>query len=289
MMIRAVSWTFVCGWLLSGYVSATTPAFAGGRDFTVSTTRLGGDPESAQPYIDKFAGHLEKLANFPKGSLKGVFAPSRKEALTDINARKPGFGVLDPWLYFDLRAAQNLEAIAEVRSAELNSAHFYVVVKDPGWKTLDDLQGKRLWTHLAEYPQYLSRVVLDGKGAAETRFALKQVGNVMKAVRAVLHGEADAAIVDESQLEAAKKLDGGAALRVLYASTPQPPAVLVVFNGNVAPADKQPLAKAVLTLCGTKEGGEICAEMHISRFVELDKTLFSAAQKRYEATGGTTK
>ena len=53
-----------------------------------------------------------------------------------------------------------------------------------------------------------SNVVFDGKGAAETRFQLKQVGVVTKGIRAVIRGEADATLVDPDQLVEAKKMEG---------------------------------------------------------------------------------
>lgn len=279
-------------YLLAGFLSLVTlgslqvSAYAGGRDFAVYATRLGGDTETAQPYIDRFAAHIEKETGFPKGSLKGRFLSSKKEAQAYIDTQKPGFAVLEPWLYLELRKSSKLEAIAQVESKDLNSPRLHVIVKDPALKSLDDLKGKRVWTHLADSPVYLSRIVLDGKEPAETRFALKQTGAAMKAVRAVLRGEADAAIVDDEQLESAKKLEGGATLRAVYASPPLPPVLVVLFTGNAAAADKKPLVKALLEMCGTQAGADICKEMHIGKFVPLNTVLFSDAEKRYDAAGG---
>jgi ABC-type phosphate/phosphonate transport system substrate-binding protein len=253
----------------------------------VSVTRLGGDAETAQPYIDRFNAQLEKNAGWPKGSLKGRFLPSKKEAISYIEAQKPGFGVLDPWLYFELRKQHKLEPLIQVEGQDLNSPVLHVIVKDPAIKSLDDLKGKRLWTTLAESPQYLGQVVLDGKEPADKRYSLKQVGAAMKAARAVLRGEADAAIVDDAQLEAAKKIEGGAALRTIYTSKPQPPVVVVQFQGTATPADKEPLVKTMLKVCGTPEGEPVCKEMHITKFVALNAALFNETQKRYDGAGAS--
>lgn len=273
---RLVASVIGCG-VIAGSAAA---AQAGGKDFAIVTMRLGGDAESAQPYINKFAAHLEAQTGWPKGSAKGSFLGSKKEALAYIESQKPGFGVFEPWLYFELEKSHKLEPIAQVVSSDLNSPRYHVVVKDAAVKGLDDLKGKRLWTTIADAPRYLGNVVLDGKGPAETRFTLKQIGSAMKGARAVLRGEAEATLLDDEQLEAAKKLEGGAALRTIY-SSPQLPSVLVVtFGTNIQPADGQALAKNVGTLCEQK-GGEICKEMHISKFVPVDQALLSAARKRF--------
>lgn len=264
-------------------------AEAGGRDFIVYTTRLGGDAETAQPYIDRFAAHLEGLTGWPKASLKGRFAPGKKEALAYIESQKPGFGVLEPSLYLELRKSHKLTAIADVNGPDLNSPQLHVVVKDAAVKGLDDLKGKKVWTHLADVPDFLGKVVLDGKEPPDKRFALKQVSSAMKAARAVLRGEADAAILDDEQLAAAKKMEGGAALRSVFDSATLPPVVAVVFGGT-PPADQTTLSKSLVSLCEAKGGAEICKEMHIHNFTPPNPAVWSAAQKRYDgaasATGG---
>lgn len=288
MLTRSLLWPVLSTGLFL-FVLGPSPTHAGSRDFAVYATRLGGDTETAQPYIDRFAAYVAKATGWPKESLKGSFLPSKKETLGYIESHKPGFAVLEPWLYFERRKADKLEPIAEVDSTDLNSPRLHVVVKEPTIKSLGDLKGKRLWTLLAESPRYLGQVVLDGKQAPESFFQLKQVGTPMKAVRAVLRGEADAALVDDEQLEAAKKMEGGAALRTIYTSPPLPPVVAVVFAGTAAPADKKAIEKVLLEMCNNPEGKMICQEMHIGKFEPLNKTLFKEAERRYEATQGATK
>lgn len=262
-------------------------AQAAPREFVVYTTRLGGETETAQPYIDRFAAHLEGLLGWPKGTAKGRFTPTKKEALSYIEQTKPAFGVLEPWLYLELRKTHKLTPIADVNGADLNSPTLHVVVKDPAYKTLDDLKGKRVWTHLAESPRYLGQVVLDGKEDPEKRFVLKQVSNALKAARAVLRGEADAAILDDEQLAAAKKMEGAAGLHSVFDSATLPSVVAVIFGGSATAAeDQKALPKGVVAACSAKGGPEICKEMHISNFTPQNAAVWSAAQKRYEAAAG---
>jgi ABC-type phosphate/phosphonate transport system substrate-binding protein len=269
--------------LLAVAALAPRPAAAGEHDFVVYIARLGGDTETAKPYIERFAAHLEKAMGWAKGSCKGAFFADRKEALRAIQRASPGFALLDPPLYFELRQAHALEPIAQLDGKSVVSARMHVVVKDPALSSLAALKGKKLWTTLADSPQYLSRVVLDGRLDAAAHFALKRVGTAGKAVRGVLRGEAQAALLDDDQLAAAKKMEGGGALRSLYSSPPLPPLPVVVFGKVLKAGERKKLAKTVTTMCSTREGAAVCKEMQLTRIAPLTPAVFAAAQKKYEA------
>lgn len=263
-------------------LATAVSAHAGPKDFIIFTPSLGGDAEQAKPYIDKFAQFIDTALGWSAGSAKGTFLSSRKEALAALDSVKPGFGVMEPALYLEVRAAHKAEVLAQVDSEELNSPKLHVIVKNPAYKSLADLAGKKLWTTLADSPKYLGYVVLDGKGPAETRFALKSVGVFSKGVRAVLRGEADATLVNDQQLEAAKKMEGGGELRVIYDSPPLPGLVVVALDKALPAPQAQKLGKTLLAMCGEAAGGEICKEMHIRRFVPQNTAVLSAAQKQFE-------
>jgi hypothetical protein len=263
-------------------------ALAAPTDFAIYTLRLGGESESAQPYIDRMAVEIENRASWPKGSAHGRFLTSRKEVMSYLDAQKPGFGILEPWLYLELRQSHQLEILAQVDSADLNSKKLHVVVKDAAVKDLAGLAGKKLWTHLADVPNYLGNVVLDGKQPIQTHCQLKQVGSALKAARAVLRGEADAALLDDEQLAMAQKLEGGAALRVVYSSPPQPAVVVVAFRGAMPDEKRLSLSKALFELCEGPRSAT-CKEMHINKFVAPDRKLYQDAQKRFDGGAANGK
>lgn len=258
-------------------------ALAGPRDFVIYVTRLGGDPDLAKPYIAKFAAYLEETAGWPKGSVKGSFFTDKAQAEAFVRTAKPGFGLLEPNLYLELLAAEKLEPFSQIQSADLVSKKLHLVVKDPSLSTLEKLKGKKLWTTLAGSPVYLSKVVLGGKVDATTHFALKPIKAVLKGVRAVLKGQADAALLDDDQLAQAKKMQGGAALRVAFSSDPLPPIPLVFFGKNTKPAERKALQRVLSGMCGTPKGAPICKELHMEKIVPLEKKLFTKAEERYDA------
>jgi ABC-type phosphate/phosphonate transport system substrate-binding protein len=255
---------------------------AGPQDFVVYISRLGGDTETAKPYIAKFAAHLEKAMGWAAGSCKGAFFADKKEALAQIKKASPGFALLDPPLYFELRKAESLQPIAQLEGTEIVSSRLNLVVKDPALKSLDALKGKKLWTTLAESPAYLSKVVFDGKVDATGHFALKRVGQALKAIRAVLRGDAHAALIDDDQLAAAKKMQGGDKLLVAYSSPALPPLPVVVFGKVLKGADAKKLAKVLTTICTTKDGAAVCKEMRLTKIAPVKLEPFTRVEKKLE-------
>jgi ABC-type phosphate/phosphonate transport system substrate-binding protein len=260
-------------------VLASTQALAGPRDIVIHVARLGGDRASAQPYVDRFLRTLETALGWPASSSSGAFVITRKAALEYISTARPGLGMLDPPLYFELRQARGLTPLLQLDSPDLVTPRLHVVVKDPGLKGLADLKGKRLWSLLADYPQYLARVVLAGQLEARD-LNLKQIGQALKGVRGVLRGDCEATLLDDEQLARAREISGGHELRVIHTSPALPPIPLVVFGDGPGAGERQALMQALLRLCGDG-GAAICKEMHVGRFVPVDTARFDDAQKRY--------
>lgn len=268
---------------------ASMVAQAGPKDFAIFATRMGGDSESAQPYVSRMAEKLAEATGWKKGELSGRFFSSKKEITAFVETQKPGFGLVEPWLYLELKHAQGLELVAEVESADLNSPKLHVVVTDAAVKGLADLKGKSLWTHLADSPRYLSLVVLEQETPIEGQVQLKQVSNVMKSARAVLRGEATATLLDDDQLAAARKLQGGETLRVVYSSKAQPPVAVVVFGKTLPPAEKKNLTKALMGLCAVPSNADLCKELRIAKMKAPTTALWAAADARFAKAGGGTK
>jgi ABC-type amino acid transport substrate-binding protein len=257
------------------------PALAGPADLAVHVTRLGGDPATAQPYLDKFLAWVRDNGAWPAGA-RAQFLPARKDLVGFLDEAKPGFAMLEPALVLELGATHELVVLARIDSKDLVSPRLHVVVRDPAFKTLADLAGKRLWTQLADAPRYLSKVVLDAQVDAATHFALKPIAAALKGVRGVLRGEADATILDDEQLAEARKMQGGAELRTVHTSPALPPVALVAFAAHAAAADRTRLVTTLAGMCATPAGGAVCKELRIGAIVPADATLFADARKRFD-------
>jgi hypothetical protein len=261
---------------------AALSASAAPHTFVVYIARLGGDTGTAKPFVDKFAAHLEKVMGWKKGSCAGEFFADRQDALKFIKDKHPGFGLLEPPLYFELQKPDSLVLVAQIKSAELVSPKLHVVVKDPSkLGTLGALRGKILTTTLAASPRYLSKVVFDGKVDAEKHFKLKRVGTALKGVRMVLAGAADATLIDDEQLAAARKMQGGQVLRSIHESPELPPLPVAVFSKVMKADEQKSLEKKLPKIC-QGEGAQICKDMHLPGIQAKNAALFAPTQQRFD-------
>ncbi|MDB4968129.1 MAG: hypothetical protein JWN44_3818 [Myxococcales bacterium] len=254
-------------------------AFAGGRDFIVEHAGAGANAANAQPYIDQFLRVAEQASGWPANAAKGEWvddAPSAEKAITE---KKPGFAILDPEVYFELRKRDALEPIGVVRGKTFNKGHYSLVVKDPAFKTLADLKGKKLISNHLASVKYINKVAFDGKVDVAKDFAMTRTAQPSKPIKSVAKGESDAALIDDEQLAQMKELAPD--LKVIWTSPALPPTPVVAFTKNVTPADRAAFAKALPKLCDDK-GKAICESMFIDKFAPVDKATFADATKRFD-------
>jgi ABC-type phosphate/phosphonate transport system substrate-binding protein len=266
-------------------IFGATSAYAGGRDFVAEHAGAGATAQNAQPYIDQFLRVAEQLAGGPANSAKGEWVDDLKAAEKAIAERKPGFAILDPEVFLELRKKESLEPIAEVRGKTFNKGHYSLVVKDATLKTPADLKGKKVSTNHASSPKYLDRVAFDGKVDVEKDWTLQKTAQPSKPIKDVANGRADAALIDDEQLAQMKEIAPD--LKVIWTSPALPPTPVVAFGKNATAADKAAFAKALPKLCEDAKGKPVCESMFIDKFAPVDKAAYSAAEKRYDKGGET--
>jgi ABC-type phosphate/phosphonate transport system substrate-binding protein len=262
-------------------------AFAGGRDFIAEHAGAGANAENAQPYIDQFLRITESLTGWPASSAKGEWVDDLKSAEKAIAERKPGFAIMDPGVFLELRKKEALEPIAEVHGKTFNQGHYSLVVKDPALKSLADLRGKKVSSNHFASAKYVSKVAFDGKLDVEKDFQAMKASAPSKPLKDVEAGRADAALIDDEQLAQMKEIAPD--LKVVWTSSALPPTPVVAFTRNSTPADRAAFAKALPKLCEDQKGKQVCESMFIDKFTPVDKTAFTAAERRYDKVGGTEK
>lgn len=256
------------------------PALAGSKEIVVQNSGVGGSSEEAAPYLDTFFRYAEKKLGWPANSASGKFYSERDGALAYIAATRPGFGLVEPELWLDLRQKEDLEILATV-GGKSHAGHYRIVVKDPALKKLEDLKGKTLVSNHLGAPRFLSKVVFDGKIDAATYFQLQPTHSPLKGLKAVDRGEAAATLLDDEQTEHVKALPFGASLRVIYTSSDLPPTPLVAFVKNTTAAERGAMAKMLAGMCTDPAGAEVCKALQIGRFSPPDTKAFDEAIKRY--------
>lgn len=255
-------------------------AFAGGRDFIAEHAGAGANAQNAQPYIDQFLRITEQMTGWPANSAKGEWVDDGKSAEKAIAERKPGFAILDPEVFLELRKKDALEPIAEVKGKTFNKGHYNIVVKDPALKTIADLKGKKLSSNHLSSTKYVNKVAFEGKLDVDKEFVVQKTAQPSKPIKAVERGEADAALIDDEQLAQMKELAPD--LKVIWTSPALPPTPVVAFTKNATAADRAAFAKALPTLCADAKGKPVCESMFIDKFAPVDKAAFAEAAKRYD-------
>lgn len=259
-------------------ISAT--CFAGPRDFIAEHAGAGANAQNAQPYIDEFLRVVEQATGWPTGSARGYWVDDEQAAEKAIAEHKPGFGMFDPEVYFALRKKYALQPIAEVKGKTFNKGHYNLVVKNPAYKTLADLKGKKLISNHLSSPAYVDKMAFGGKVDVAKDFVVTKTAQPSKPIKAVERGQADAALVDDEQLALMKELAPD--LKVIWTSPTLPPTPVVAFTKMSKPADRAAFAKALPTLCKSAKGKSVCESMFIDTFAPVDKTAFAEAAKRYD-------
>src|SRR5438445_9819150 len=122
---------------LLGLAALAPRAHAASTDFIVQSASSGGTPENSKPYIDQFVSYAQSVLSGWKPIAMSFFQ-NRKAADHAILERKPGFGMLDPDLFFEIRKREELVVLAAVEGPIFSRGHLHLVVKDPAVKTLED-------------------------------------------------------------------------------------------------------------------------------------------------------
>jgi hypothetical protein len=258
-----------------GIVLVAGAAHAGPRDFIVEHAGEGGDKEAAAPYIDAFLRHVEKQAGWPAKSATGEFIAEPEEAVKFIEGKKPGFGLLDPDLWLELRKKYNLEVIGTVEGTHQAGGHFVIVSKDA--KKLEDLNGKKVESNHPFSEKYLEKIVLGQK----PKFTLVKQSSMIKSVKHAARGEADGALITDDEWKSQQSTYPD--LHVVWTSEGKlPPTPVVVFKKVASEKDREAFVKAILDMCKAPPGADICKQLDIKNFASPDKAAYDDAVKRYE-------
>jgi ABC-type phosphate/phosphonate transport system substrate-binding protein len=270
-------------WLVIGIASLVPRAAgAGPHDFVAQHSGVGGTTEAAAPRLQQFLTYAEGKLKWPPGSAHGSFFPSASDAIQYIETDKPGFGMLDPELFFELRKKEALEVLVTVHGETEALKHYSVVVADPAYKTLEDLKGKTLVSNHLQSERYLSNVVFAGKIDAAKHFKLEKTGSPLKGLKAIDRGEAAATLLDDDQLAHMKDLPFASKLKVIYTSPALPPMPFVAFGKSSKPEDRAAVKKLLLEMCSDPKGAQVCESLQIKKFSPPDKAAYDEAARRFD-------
>lgn len=234
---------------------------AGEKDMLLCLPGFPGTTTQAQPFVDKVLRHLETKLSWPAGSMKGTYLPDGDGVFEHLDQEKPGIALLDPSVYAREHSKRKMKVIAKVEVNGRGEETYAVITRKDGPKSLADLAGKKIEGVIVHDPKYIFNVLFDRAIPLE-KLHLQIEKRPLKALRDVVRGLADAAIIDRSVRDHLSELPFASEIQIIFESKPVPaPAVVVMGDGLIHAAK---FAEVLVGMCSRPDGQELCATLTIS-------------------------
>lgn len=259
------------GFFAAGLGLSLAPALSAApspHGFVVLREYGAGTPSRAQPYLDQLLAVVAKQNQWPKVS--GRYFAERAPALDYVHQEKPDFGIFSLPAFLSLKSSLGLSVVGEVISPKAGGTKYFVVSKHAS--ALDGCKSHPLATTFATDAPFIERVVAHGAFKLSD-FTLVGAHRPLEPLKQVLRDEAECALIDDAQLEAARHIEQGSELKPVWQSAELPGMAVVSF----ARADAAAVAAFKRTLGGLCSSAvEACATVGIEQ-------IKPAGDERYRA------
>jgi hypothetical protein len=259
-------------------LAASLPSSAGEKDMLLCLPGFPGTSSQAQPYIDKMLRHLEDKLGWERGSMTGVYLPDGDEAASRLASVKPGLALVDPSIYASSHKTLDMQVIAKVVVNGSGPQTYSVITRVDGPADLASLAGKQVVGPVVHDDRYVVNVLLDKK-VPRGSLDLDVQKRPLRALRSVVRGKADAAIVGRAVVEHLGELDFASELRVIHTSKPIPPPAVVVIGEGRKNAAK--LKQVLVGICGRPDGKELCKSLTLKAVEAASDKDYKPLVKRY--------
>lgn len=213
-----------------------------------------GSSSTAQEYVDKLIAHVARQNSWSAAA--GKYLTSRSMAGSWIGSNDPHYGIISLGAFLDMRSKHRLEVIGSAEVSGGGGRQYFVVSASEG--SLASCKGKTLGTDHGDDKRFIDKVV--GKSDFSlSDFSVEDTRRPMKTVKAVARGEVACALIDDAQKASLSKLEGGAAVSVVWSSDKLPPMAVVAFPA--APAPEKKGFEANLSAVCSGDGAEACKEV----------------------------
>lgn len=234
-----------------------------------------GSASAAQSYLDSLLASVARTNGWASAS--GKYFTKRSKAKAFIAETKPSFGFLSFGAYLGLRSGHGLTALAVADASAAGGAQYFVVSKNQ--LTLAECKGKTLATNHARDDRFIDRVV-SGEAFDLADFQVVETTRPVQTLKAVIDGEADCALVDDSQVLAMGQIDGGLLLRPLWSSEKLPTVVVVSFG--TAPAEQVQSFSANIEAICEGDGKAACDAAGLKAPRRIEASAFATQQTAYD-------
>lgn len=252
---------------------------------TVLICYPGGAVQSqdAEAVTESMLRVVEEAGNWPAGSMTGLFTSAINECGTHLDEQKPPFAITTLGTFLAYREKLDLIPLAQPVIDGSSAERYRIMVRKGMFNSLQALKGKAVGGALVEEPEFLKRVVLQGKADPQSFFTLKGSQRVLHCLRALTKGELDGVIVNSQQYRALGSLPFAGELEVAFTSE-EVPLVGLMANGKLTTADERNrFARALSRVCTHQEGRQLCELFGVENFVPADLQAFQKVIDLWQA------
>ena len=241
--------------------------------FVVLREHGSGAAARAQPYLDQMLTAVAKTSGWSKAT--GRYFAERAPALEFIQSKEPEFGILSLDAYLALRAPHKLSIIGEVVAPKAGGLQYHLLSVKAS--DLNGCRGHTLATTFVSDPVFVERVV--ARGAFKwADFKIVEAQRPLQPLKQVSRGEAQCALVDDAQLEAAKHIEEGSQLKSVWQSAKLPGMPVVAFP-KADSASVKALKAALPSVCA--KANEACSSVGIAELRATSDATYRAVVDAY--------
>ncbi len=238
------------------------------------------DTNAAEEAMSSIMKVVQRLGALPDGSFSTTFVANMAECYKVLAEKKAHYIFPSSELYLAKQAEYGLEPLVKPFITNVPFDNYYMIIKKGTFKSLEELQGKKVGGAVLEEPTFLKKVVFQNKIDPVTYFSLVKTPRPVKALRDLTKGKLDGVLVNVQQYNAMKSLPFFEELAVVYTSPN------IMQFGLVASkyADKAVNGKvrtALEKLCSDADGKDLCKIFGVDKFVATTREEYSALEQAY--------
>lgn len=234
-----------------------------------------GGAALAQSYLDRFIALAAKQYGWGDDA-HGQYHTTRAAAEAYIRDEKPRFGILSLAAFLAFRQKYQLEVLGNALVSRAGGQQYFLISKNA--TDAKGCFGKTMATDHADDPRFLERVV-SGRAFVLGDFKLVETQRPLQAIKKVLTGEAECALIDDAQMAELPHIEGAEGIRSVWESAKFPSMTLVAF-GATPPPERKKFKDGLSRVCGG-EGKTACAEVGIIALTAADAGSYAAVIKAY--------
>jgi len=180
------------------------------------------------------------------------------------------------FVFLAFRQKYQLEVVGTAVVSRAGGQQYFLISKNAS--DAKGCFGKTMATDHADDPRFIERVV-SGKAFVLGDFQLVETQRPLQAIKKVLTGEAECALIDDAQMAELPHIEGAEGIRSVWESGKFPSMTLVAF-GSTPPADRKKFKDGLSRVCDG-EGKTACAEVGIMALSAADASGYNPVLAAY--------